>query len=731
MQQRKWTARDVMTLLLVASMTSTACSSGCRSNAPASQTGGAAAGHAASAPVAAPEPAPTATRPSLSEQGAVSPGDAKAEQALKQLQAALKNIGSAIDPATLDVRAAQEKLGSDPKALTAFVTSQIGYEPYAAVLRGARGTLLARSGNAIDRAMLLAELLRAAGRTVRFAQGELTPGQAEQVVRRTLTARRASAAAGPLVEAITARARAQFFHLGNAMFDGGLTAPQGDDGRWAAAVQAARAHSWVQVSDRSGWIDLDPTPGVEYGRAATAAAGLTDAPAADQFHTVQFKIEVEIVSGGKAARRTVLTHDLRTADVAGLPLGLVHVRTSETAQPVLFIGTELINGTAFPGPPRPSEAGFAFNFGSVFQPSERPTAEWLSIRTSGTGGERTATYDIFDIVGPRKRADAALPADQTVDDERAISKALGSVNGIAILTGGLPVNLALSILSQIPDFGDQSSVVSALAAAGFAYQSARQRVPASLIDAAALIADGPGVVIASSNGGEIGLDLTLKRYVTLRDREDRLALQGPFYDMLSAGVLDHTVERWLLDPTFRAAAVGLLFEAAASQNLSIRILGPAVSMGGTGLTSDGEQRVSDASNGGATALLLEAKPAGWSAPAGWWTVDPVTGWTEDTDEHGRHTANERAWHARWIQWVRNACTSAKVSAVLLHGASLYSGDPGWAHGLDAGSQFADAAGTLCGAAGQGGGAAGRASAGAGGGPPPPPPPVPKGGWLPK
>ena len=136
-----------------------------------------------------------------------------------------------------------------------------------------------------------------------------------------------------------------------------------------------------------------------------------DAPVPDQFHAVQFQVEVEIASAGKTERRTVLSQDIRSADVAGLPMGRVHSRTSETAQPVLIIGSRRVTGTAFPGPPKPSEAGFAFNLGSVFQPSERPTAEWLRIRTIGPSGSRSVTYDLFDVVGPRKRADSAPPTD--------------------------------------------------------------------------------------------------------------------------------------------------------------------------------------------------------------------------------------------------------------------------------------------------------------------------------
>jgi len=55
------------------------------------------------------------------------------------------------------------RLGSDPVVLAGFVREHIGYEPYAGVVRGARGTLAAGAGGDWDRAVLLASLLAQAG----------------------------------------------------------------------------------------------------------------------------------------------------------------------------------------------------------------------------------------------------------------------------------------------------------------------------------------------------------------------------------------------------------------------------------------------------------------------------------------------------------------------------------------------------------------------------------------
>ena len=48
------------------------------------------------------------------------------------------------------------------------VTRQIQFEPYAGIQRGGRGTARTKAGNAIDHALLLAEVLRATGHEVRL-----------------------------------------------------------------------------------------------------------------------------------------------------------------------------------------------------------------------------------------------------------------------------------------------------------------------------------------------------------------------------------------------------------------------------------------------------------------------------------------------------------------------------------------------------------------------------------
>ncbi len=87
------------------------------------------------------------------------------------------------------VTAQAAALGHDPGALFAFVRDQISFEVYPGYLRGARGALWTRGANSLDRAALLAALLRASGvANVRFAHATLTNDQIAGLARAMLPA---------------------------------------------------------------------------------------------------------------------------------------------------------------------------------------------------------------------------------------------------------------------------------------------------------------------------------------------------------------------------------------------------------------------------------------------------------------------------------------------------------------------------------------------------------------
>src|SRR2546421_7724603 len=78
-----------------------------------------------------------------------------------------------IDLGHVTVERFAKAIGNNPDALFAFVRDEILYEPYVGCLRGARGTLMARAGNSLDRALLVSELFKASGYRTQLVRGIL------------------------------------------------------------------------------------------------------------------------------------------------------------------------------------------------------------------------------------------------------------------------------------------------------------------------------------------------------------------------------------------------------------------------------------------------------------------------------------------------------------------------------------------------------------------------------
>lgn len=95
----------------------------------------------------------------------------------EQLNAAferLSQLDSLLDRSHFDPAALLERLDYDPDRIIAYVQHSIRFQAYAGALRGPEGTLISRSGNALDQSLLLAKLLKDAGNEARIARGKLS-----------------------------------------------------------------------------------------------------------------------------------------------------------------------------------------------------------------------------------------------------------------------------------------------------------------------------------------------------------------------------------------------------------------------------------------------------------------------------------------------------------------------------------------------------------------------------
>jgi hypothetical protein len=256
-----------------------------------------------------------------------------------------------------DVPAKASELNYDVDRTFAFVRDEVRYEPYAGVLRGARGALLCRGANAADKALLLRALLEAGGHRCRVVTGTLPDDKAKALVGQFLASDPSksplAAFAGDappdeqalqkyaqragldpaLVKESERRDHDEAMELRRAVSQSAAreaewllsrlaqaNTPLGKPlEQWTAELAArAKEHAWVQVERDGKLVDLDPSfagakPGdVNAPSAAPAAAAKPgeevagDGAGALQRHRTRLKLMYATDDAGKTTEQALL-----------------------------------------------------------------------------------------------------------------------------------------------------------------------------------------------------------------------------------------------------------------------------------------------------------------------------------------------------------------------------------------------------------------------------------------
>lgn len=104
------------------------------------------------------------------------------ERRIAELGQKAADFRDALKRGRFDPQARVDSSDYDLETLVDFVRDEISFHPYAGTMRGATGTLRARSGNSLDQALLLAQMLKTAGYDARIVRAELTDEQARQLL---------------------------------------------------------------------------------------------------------------------------------------------------------------------------------------------------------------------------------------------------------------------------------------------------------------------------------------------------------------------------------------------------------------------------------------------------------------------------------------------------------------------------------------------------------------------
>ena len=295
-------------------------------------------------------------------------------------------------PRTFDLTHVEAKhyavaLGKDPARIFEFVRDQIGYEVYTGALRGPRGTLLAMAGNSVDRAALLASLLRESGHRVQFVRGTLPKAEGKKLVdsmwaeRPRVVEPKVEGEPSPALKAASdtflAAVKRDYKLIRDHLKKANITPSPQSAPSLDALVQEAQEHYWVQWRKDNAWVDLDPsfadaTPGRKY---APAAGSPLDALPDTLSHRVVVRIRLEEYTGDQPSSREILTYTAKAADLSGVDIVLSHqpenwkgpasslasalasaIGNTGRVKPVLIIGAQTVMGEAFRQKP-PTGAG--------------------------------------------------------------------------------------------------------------------------------------------------------------------------------------------------------------------------------------------------------------------------------------------------------------------------------------------------------------------------------------
>jgi hypothetical protein len=301
-----------------------------------------------------------ATLDAASEQAfVISSAQEVSKDEVKKLAALVDFIvaqAAALPRAEFEPAALAKQLGKDPQVHFEWVRDKTWWAPYRGLLRGSQGVMLDRVGSNLDRAVLLGDLLRRSGHTVRLAHAQLPESRARELLtkvepipdlqrepgaKKTISdeRRRALDVILPGQDQIDESKRrvAEAESLGrlqaDQLYSAVKSAAKPDSNEDKLAIAALRDHWWVEREERGRWVAMDvllpdSTPGETLATAVGVSAwdpreNLPTIPDSE-WHTVRIRVIVERYQDGVTTEGSLLETILRPAEILDKPITLFH-----------------------------------------------------------------------------------------------------------------------------------------------------------------------------------------------------------------------------------------------------------------------------------------------------------------------------------------------------------------------------------------------------------------------
>lgn len=249
-----------------------------------------------------------------------------------------------------DLEALAQSL-TTPQSAFEYIRDQVALEPYPGIMKGANGTFLTHGGNALDRSLLLAGLLKQQGISAKIAQGKLSQTQTETLLRRIATSppaielilkslpetlptpalndqqkqavadvRRRGGQQGKVIQ----QAIEQTSQLiQSSLQKAGLLV--GKDGA-PDQLAVLQEHYWVQATINDQTTDLDPSlADAQMGQKFTDATntfepdGLPD----ELVQRIRIRIVAEFLKGAQVTSKELLSKEMKAVDLMGKNIRLM------------------------------------------------------------------------------------------------------------------------------------------------------------------------------------------------------------------------------------------------------------------------------------------------------------------------------------------------------------------------------------------------------------------------
>lgn len=565
-------------------------------------------------------------------------------------------------------------LRGDPKAVLEYLAQEIAYEPYTGVLRGVAGTYLAKAGNSADRALLLAELLRAGPQPVelRFASCEFVDSRPMMSqTRATDTSELARMASQVTDPDLASGLRWYREALTRARFEAGQAELQLRtvlepvlkpilDSR-GHVRQTENGHIWLQVHRGESWVDLDPS--TESGAPPCSPTGTQTTLSAELFHRIALSVVVETLKDGMLSESEALRVERTTAEFAasrilftfGEPSGLIQPREDTGNGLALYTPVLRIDGENFVGSPlalprivtdtgpQNVSGGFADVLGEDFYggaeqrsiPDEEVMSAWIQVDMRAPDqADVSRRSEIFDRMGMAIRLKGSnsgfeLVQLPVVDDEYG---AVSSYWGIGLVLGELQAKeTMLSASIGMTTVDGLSAILDGVLRT---FPSVRRELGGRSAAPTVLLV---GVVPTNGNSGQatsrVVFDALYVASPIPNDARDATkdAVASPFAEYLLASSVGSTTDE-LED------VVHVMRSARASSTPFATVDG-ANAQKLEGMSPTATARIESRVKRGEVLFTPARAPATTSGitKTAWWYMDPRSGVVADEHENGRHS----------------------------------------------------------------------------------------------